>query len=298
MRPGFTAPADGPRSARHPRALRPAQGERHGEQGIALIVALLSITLMTALGMALMLTSQTETLISANYRDSMEGEYVADAGLERVMDDVLTIPDWNQVLTSSDGVTAGITSGFHDNAPSSPITLPDGRTLNLANATNMINCSKITTCSDTDMNTSTIDRPWGKNNPRFRLYAWGPMNDLIPTGTVNSNYYIAVWIADDSTENDDNPSKDGDAPVNGATSNLGAGVLTLRAESFGPAGAHHVIEATIAKTDTTEIERGYTGQRGQDEQNRRARKAAIQTPGAGLIRSEMAVGGTLSQQSF
>ena len=288
MRPGFTAPADGTRSSRHPR----------GEQGIALIVALLSITLMTALGMALMLTSQTETLISANYRDSMEGEYVADAGLERVMDDVLTIPDWNQVLTSSDGVTAGITSGFHDNAPSSPILLPDGRTLNLANATNMINCSKITTCSDTDMNTSTIDRPWGKNNPRFRLYAWGPMNDLIPTGTVNSNYYVAVWIADDSTENDDNPSKDGDPPVNGATSNLGAGVLTLRAESFGPAGAHHVIEATIAKTDTTEIERGYTGQRGQDEQNRRARKAAIQTPGAGLIRSEMAVGGTLSQQSF
>ena len=288
MRPGFTAPADGTRSARHPR----------GEQGIALIVALLSITLMTALGMALMLTSQTETLISANYRDSMEGEYVADAGLERVMDDVLTIPDWNQVLTSSDGVTAGITSGFHDNAPSSPITLPDGRTLNLANATNMINCNKITTCSDSDMNTSTIDRPWGNNNPRFRLYAWGPMNDLIPTGTVNSNYYVAVWIADDSTENDDNPSKDGDPPVNGATSNLGAGVLTLRAESFGPAGAHHVIEATIAKTDTTEIERGYTGQRGQDEQNRRARKAAIQTPGAGLIRSEMAVGGTLSQQSF
>lgn len=288
MRPGFTAPVDGTRSARHPR----------GEQGIALIVALLSITLMTALGMALMLTSQTETLISANYRDSMEGEYVADAGLERVMDDVLTIPDWNQVLTSSDGVTAGITSGFHDNAPSSPITLPDGRTLNLANATNMINCSQITTCSDTDMNKSTIDRPWGKNNPRFRLYAWGPMNDLIPTGTVNSNYYVAVWIADDSTENDDNPSKDGDPPVNGATSNLGAGVLTLRAESFGPAGAHHVIEATIAKTDTTEIERGYTGQRGQDEQNRRARKAAIQTPGAGLIRSEMAVGGTLSQQSF
>ena len=288
MRPGFTAPADGTRSARHPR----------GEQGIALIVALLSITLMTALGMALMLTSQTETLISANYRDSMEGEYVADAGLERVMDDVLTIPDWNQVLTSSDGVTAGITSGFHDNAPSSPITLPDGRTLNLANATNMINCNKITTCSDTDMNTSTIDRPWGNNNPRFRLYAWGPMNDLIPTGTVNSNYFVAVWIADDSTENDDNPSKDGDPPVNGATTNLGAGVLTLRAESFGPAGAHHVIEATIAKTDTTEIERGYTGQRGQDEQNRRARKAAIQTPGAGLIRSEMAVGGTLSQQSF
>ena len=121
MRPGSTS-STGTSSTRHPR----------GEQGIALIVALLSIMLMTALGMALMLTSQTETLISANYRDSMEGEYVADAGIERVMDDVLTIPDWNALLTSPDGVTAGVTSGFHDNAPSSPITLPDGRTLNLA----------------------------------------------------------------------------------------------------------------------------------------------------------------------
>ena len=42
------------------------------------------------------------------------------------------------------------------------------------------------------------------------------------------------------------------------------------------------IEVTIARTDTTEIERGYTGQRGQDEQNRRARKAAVQTPGKAL----------------
>ena len=271
---------------------------RRDERGIALIVALLSITLMTALGMALMLTSQTETVISANYRDSMEGEYVADAGIERVMDDVLTVPDWNTLLTSGDGITSSVTSGFHDTSPSSPITLPDGRTVDLAKATYMINCAKTSACSDADMNTSTLDRPWGLNNPRFRLYAWGPVNDLIPTDTVNSPYYVAVWVGDDAAENDNNPSKDGDPPANGAASNTGAGVITLRAEAFGPGGTHHVIEATIAKTDTTEIERGYTGQRGQDEQNRRARKAAIQTPGAGLTRSEMSLGGTLAQQSF
>jgi hypothetical protein len=43
-----------------------------------------------------------------------------------------------------------------------------------------------------------------------------------------------------------------------------------------------VIELTVARTDTAELERGYTGQRGQDEQNRRARKAAVQTPGKAL----------------
>jgi hypothetical protein len=54
-----------------------------------------------------------------------------------------------------------------------------------------------------------------------------------------------------------------------------------------------VIEVTVGRTDTTELERGYTGQRGQDEQNRRARKAAVQTPGKALTRSDMSatVGG-------
>ena len=54
---------------------------------------------------------------------------------------------------------------------------------------------------------------------------------------------------------------------------------------MGPTGVRRVIEATVARTDTTEIERGYTGQRGQDEQNRRARKAAVQTPGKALTRT-------------
>src|SRR5439155_21725553 len=67
-----------------------------------------------------------------------------------------------------------------------------------------------------------------------------------------------------------------------SAANPGAGVLALRAEAFGPRGAQKVIEATIARTDTTTLERGYTGQRGQDEQNRRARKAAVQTPGKAL----------------
>ena len=265
---------------------RPA---RDGERGVALIIALLAMLLMTALGMALMLTSQTEMLIGANYRDSVEGGYVADAGIERVMQDVLTIPDWNTILTTPDGVRAGMTSGFIEGSTSA--TLPDGHTIDLAKATNMINCNKTTTCSDTDMNASTGDRPWGANNPRFRLFAWGPVNDLIPTSTVNSPFYVAVWIGDDAAETDADPSKDGvDA------TNPGSGVLTLRAEAFGPGGSHRVIEATIARTDSTEIERGYTGQRGQDEQNRRARKAAVQTPGTAMGRSEMTLGGGMATQ--
>ena len=89
-------------------------------------------------------------------------------------------------------------------------------------------------------------------------------------------------MADDPADNDDNPLMDG-GTANGA--NPGTGVLSMLAYAYGPTGARRMIETTVARTDTTEIERGYTGQRGQDEQNRRARKAAVQTPGKALTRT-------------
>jgi hypothetical protein len=61
------------------------------------------------------------------------------------------------------------------------------------------------------------------------------------------------------------------------------GAIAMRAEAFGPKGAHKIIELTIARTGTTELERGYTAQRGQDEQNGRAGKTAVQSPGKPLI---------------
>jgi Tfp pilus assembly protein PilX len=266
------------------------------ERGVALVIALLAMMLMTALGMALMLTSQTESLIGGNFRDSTEANYVADAGIERVMQDVLSIPDWNTILTTPDGIHAGATSGFVDGGDIKSLQMPDGRTINLASATNMINCNKVTTCSDADMNALEGDRLWGLNNPRYRLFAYGPVNDLNPTPTLNSPFYLVVWIADDSAETDSNPNQDGGGPVSPYTANPGAGVLTIRAEAFGPGGTHRVIETTIARTDSTELERGYTGQRGQDEQNRRARKASVGTPGTALGRSEMSLGGGLATQ--
>ena len=65
------------------------------------------------------------------------------------------------------------------------------------------------------------------------------------------------------------------------------GVLSMMAQAFGPDGTTRTIEVTVARTDTTELERGYTGQRGQDEQNRRARKTAVQTPGTGVTRRSL-----------
>jgi hypothetical protein len=244
----------------------------HRQDGVAMVIAMMAMLLMSALGVALVLTTSSETLISSNYRNSSEALYAADAVIERSMDDLLTVPDWNSLLSGS------TQSAFVDGLPSGSRTLPDGSTIDLSQALNMANCGKTTACSASDLTgNATGDRPWNANNPVWQLYSYGPLNDMMPTETVNSPFYVLLMVADDPSENDNNPAQDG---IN--SSNPGSGVLALRAEAFGPRGAHKVIEVTVSRTDTTELERGYTGQRGQDEQNRRARKAAVQTPGKAL----------------
>jgi PilX N-terminal len=261
-----------------------------GEEGIALIIALMAVLLLSALGFALVMTTSTETMIATNYRNGNEGLYAADAVLERAMDDLLTVPDWNKLLDGS------LRSAFVDGAPSGLRTLADGSTITLDEVLNMANCGKVSTCSASDLTgNATGDRPWGTNNPVWQLYAYGAINDLLPTGTLNSPFYVVVLVADDPSENDGLPGVDGVTPCapaqdpSGGACNPGSGVMGLRAEAFGPRGAHKVIEVTVARTDTTELERGYTGQRGQDEQNRRARKAPVQSPGKKLDSQHMAL---------
>src|SRR5436190_11531842 len=112
-------------TSRPGRAMPAARSER----GIALVVALMAMMLLTALGMALMLTTTTETMIAANYRDGIEGMYAADAGIERTMQDLLTVPDWNNVIKTDDGVKSHLMSGF--TADSMAPVMGDGRTLDL-----------------------------------------------------------------------------------------------------------------------------------------------------------------------
>jgi hypothetical protein len=92
---------------------------------------------------------------------------------------------------------------------------------------------------------------------------------------------VIVWVADDQSENDNDPTVDGSAQTNPQR------CAAMHAEAFGAGGIRKVLEVTVAKTNASQLERGYVGQRGQDEQNRRARRAAVQTPGTGLTRKAL-----------
>lgn len=209
------------------------------ERGVALIIALMAVLLLSALGLALVLTTSTELLVAGNYRNSQETLYGAEAFIECALQDVSAVADWNTIL-------AGISrSSLTDGPPSGTRTLSDGSTIDVAHVTNLANCGKISTCSSAEMNAVTQDRPWGVNNPRWVLYAYAPMNTLPSAPLIDSPLYVITWVGDDPAENDGDPTKDGSAE-----SNPGTGAITLRSEAFGPGGGHKVVEAAAERAGT------------------------------------------------
>jgi hypothetical protein len=217
------------------------------ERGVALIIALMGMTMMIALGTALILTTTTETKIAGNFRSAAEATYAADAMLERVVADLAAIADWNTLLTGASR------SGFVDGPPGGARTLADGSVIDLSEVVNVANCEKPTGCTDDDLNRVTDVRPWGLNNPRWQPLAWGSLNRLTPSGSVRSRFYGIVLVADDPSECDNNPVVDGGAPVppcgTSSSVNPGAGVLSLRAEAFGPFETHKILEATVTRAE-------------------------------------------------
>jgi hypothetical protein len=227
------------------------------DTGTAIVIALVATVLLSALGLGLVLMSNTEGAIATNFRDGSETLYAADAAVERVVQDILLVPRWNDILSGA------AKSAFVDTTLTP--TTPGGEPLDLVAMTAEVQAQSDSTS------------PWGLNNPVWRLYAYGPLTDLSGTGTIGSTAYVVVWVSDDPSETDNDPSADAN------------GVVTLLAQAIGRTGSMRFVEVTVAKTDTTEIERGQIAQRGQEELNQRARKAAVELPGKMLTASDMSL---------
>ena len=88
----------------------------------------------------------------------------------------------------------------------------------------------------------TAERPWGINNPRWELYAWGPIRQVTSAITGEPHMYVVVWIGDDQDDIDGDPLHDGVMP-----DNPGSGVVALVAHAYGPEQVRRVVAATIAR---------------------------------------------------
>ena len=193
------------------------------EEGIAILVAIMALLLMTAIGSVLILTSSSETIIAAHFRDSVEARYAAGAMIERGMDDLGGIADWTLVISGA------VRSSWVDGAASGSRALADGSTIDLTQIVNLASCQKPTPCSTAEMDAVTADRPWGASNPRWVLFASGAVRDFLPgSSSIDSPYYVVLLAG-------------------AAVAPAGWNAIALRAEAFGPRNSHAVVEAAAGR---------------------------------------------------
>ena len=206
----------------------------HAEDGVAITMAVMAVLLVSAAGAALLLLSASETIIAAHFRSSVLAQYGVEAMMVRGIDLVAALDDWAGPISGS------ARSALVDGAFAGMRTLPDGSTLDLVQAVNLANCQKTTACSLSDLAAVTVERPWGANNPRWQPYAYGWLSSVLAgSSPLDSPYYVLLLVADDPAGTH-RPRDDGTpAPTREA--------IALRAEAFGPRGAHAVVEVIAGR---------------------------------------------------
>ena len=203
-------------------------------RGIALVLALLVTSFLTAIGLGLALIVMMDRLATGNLRGSVAMLYAADAAIELAARDLARLEDWSEALSGR------ARSAFTDGEPSGTRAIPGGGAVDLTAATNLLNCGRAAGCTGAQMDASTRERPWGPNNARWRLYAYGPLGNIVQFARP-ADCYLVVWVADDPRE------ADGDPETDAVASAPGHDVLRLRAEAYGPAAGRRALEAEVVR---------------------------------------------------
>ena len=200
-----------------------------------MIMVILVTTFLSALGLGVLLAVFMDRLATGNIAGSVAMLYAADSAIEVAARDLAQVPDWDDALTGAhrSSFTDGIAGGLRD--------LPGGSVLDLTAATSQLNCGRSANCTPEQMDANSRERPWGRNNPRWQLFAYGPMSQFTELARP-AGCYLAVWIADDGREQDGDPltdAADEDQP--------GHGIVRVYAEAFGAAGARRSIQAELSR---------------------------------------------------
>jgi hypothetical protein len=203
---------------------------------MAIVIAVMALLLLSTVGAGLVLTTSTESLISGVFRAGTEARYAARAAADRALVDLVMLSSWDPALAGA------AYSSFNDGLPIGSRALAAGGVLDLTHVVNLANCGQTSGCSTAAMNAVSADRPWGANNPRWQLYAWGSASALEGVPRTNGDYYAVALVGDDGAENDGNPMRDGMLP-----GNPGGGRLLVRGMAFGARGARASVELALVR---------------------------------------------------
>ena len=133
------------------------------ERGIALVLALMGMVLLTTLGGAVVVLTSTETTIAARFRDGLEAFYAAEGGIARALVDLRTA-DWDEVRAGR------AKSSFADG------------TFDLVNAAR-------------DLESLPGSAPW-------HPYAYGWFEEMLSGSRAARRLFVVVWVAADPSEAD------------------------------------------------------------------------------------------------
>ena len=214
---------------------------RHCEtdRGIALLAALIVMAIVAAMGLGLALTTSLEPLAAANYEANCSAHLAAEAGVAIAVHELAGMADWNLAL-------AGLVTSVVLEQGDMTVELPDGSRAGLDELTARANCGRAGACTAIERTAFTAARPWGPNNPLWRVFGHRRLDRLVPEGAGLPPTVVVVWISDDPAEVDADPLVDsGMGP--GGEWRPGGCVLAIRAEAFGPRFAHHTVVATAAR---------------------------------------------------
>ena len=174
-------------------------------RGIALVTVLLVSSLVFTMALGLSLVVSVNQLVVRNHCR------VGRAGALRPMPEWISRrtssadADWNAVLTGL------VQASGSDGAPTGPRASP-GTHPRPVRPDQPVELRPAAGCSDGDMQGMTADRPWGVNNPRWRLFLYGPLGSLVPLH-ASAAIYLLVWVGDDGREADGAPESDGGSPA-------------------------------------------------------------------------------------
>jgi hypothetical protein len=192
------------------------------EQGVAIVMALVAIAMVAAIAVLMLVTSSSEMLIAGAFHDQRPGLYAAEAIAARVVDELWAAADWNALLNGG-----GVSPMFADGAPVGSRSLPGGGAIDLQQVVNVANCQKVSACTMAEMDAVTRKRPWGGRNPYWKLYAYGPLSNLVPASDRAAPWYVVLMVADDPLQADN--------------------LIAVRAEAFGPRNGHAAVELLLAR---------------------------------------------------